>query len=74
MEIDNPMLTAGPAPNYREWPYNPPCRSESEWFREFLLEQYETVEQLISDPDVMDVLIRKRLRDYDQWRKEYTTK
>lgn len=67
--IENGVLTPGPAPNYREHPYNPPCRSESEWFREFLLETYETVEQLIGEPEVMDALIRKHLSDYDLWRR-----
>ncbi len=68
--VENPMLKPAPAPGPEEWPYNPPCRSESEWFREFLIETYETVEQLIGEPEVMDVLIRKHLADYDLWRKE----
>ena len=50
-EIDNPILRPGPAPNYKEVPYNPPCQQTAFTFREWLLETF-TLEELIDYAEI----------------------
>jgi len=49
--IDNPMLKAGLAPDYRDAPYQPPCNQTALTFREWLLETF-TLEELIDYAEI----------------------
>jgi len=57
-QIDNPMLKPGPAPNYREHPFNPPCKQAAPTFREWLTESF-TLDELIDYAEIRLAAIKR---------------
>ncbi len=53
-------------PIFKECLWPKPCNTEAPSFREYLLEEF-SVEDIIGDPQVLDVLIGKYHDDYIQW-------
>ncbi len=61
--VDNPMLKPSPAPGHEEWPYQAPTAPT---FKEYLMEEF-SMEDVLGDPQVLEVLITKYHEYYLQW-------
>lgn len=51
--IKNPI-----APDYQEWPYNPPCRSEAPSFREWIIDTF-SLDELIDYAEIRLAAIQR---------------